>query len=71
MFASKTYWKNYINIIIDSIKEDQDSILDMLTYGNLDNAEIIMRLSANRQPSYQLKFNKTAEKSPFGEENGE
>jgi hypothetical protein len=36
-------------------------------YGNLDNAEIIMRLCAEKSPSYQIKFNKIAEKSPFGE----
>ena len=40
----------------------------MLVYGNLENAEIIMRLSENKAPSYQIKVNKIAEKSPFGED---
>ena len=70
-FASRSYWNNYIDSIIDSIKEDKDTILDMLTYGNLESAEIIMSLSVEKIPSYQIKVNKIAEKSPFGEDEEE
>ena len=70
-FASRSYWNNYIDSIIDSIKEDKDTILDMLTYGNLESAEIIMSLSAEKIPSYQIKVNKIAEKSTFGEDEEE
>lgn len=70
-FASRSYWNNYIDSLIDSIKEDKDTILDMLTYGNLESAEIIMSLSAEKIPSYQIKVNKIAEKSPFGEDEEE
>lgn len=68
IYVSRGYWENYINSIIESIEEDKDTILDMLVYGNLENAEIIMRLSENKAPSYQIKVNKIAEKSPFGED---
>lgn len=71
MFCSRAYWNNYIDSIIESIKEDKDTILDMLMYGKLQNAEIAMRLSADREPSYQIKVNKIAEKSPFGEDEEE
>ena len=67
-YCSRIYWQNYIDSIIDSIKEDKEAILDMLMYGNLSNAEIIMRLSTDEAPSYQIKVNKIAEKSPFGED---
>ena len=70
-FASRAYWSNYIDSIIDSIKEDKDTILDMLTYGKLESAEIIMSLSAEKIPSYQIKVNKIAKKSPFGEDEEE
>lgn len=70
-FASRAYWNNYIDSIIDSIKEDKDTILDMVTYGNLESAEIIMRLSLDKAPSYLIKVDKIAEKSPFGEEDDE
>jgi hypothetical protein len=66
--VSRAYWNNYINSIIESISEDKDIILDMLIYGNFENAEIIMKLSAEKEPSYQIKVNKIAEKSPFGED---
>ena len=68
IYCSKAYWENYIDSIICSIKEDKDTIIDMLMYGNLDNAQITMCLCANKAPSYQLKFDKIAEKSPFGED---
>ncbi|MEE0970569.1 MAG: hypothetical protein U0M06_14470 [Clostridia bacterium] len=67
VFCSRAYWNNYIDAILDSIKEDKETILDMLVYGNLETAEIVMKLSADKHPSYQLKVNKIAEKSPFGE----
>lgn len=70
-FASRAYWNNCIDSIIDSIKEDKDAILDLLTYGNLHEAEIIMELSLEKCPSYLIKVDKIAEKSPFGEENDE
>ena len=69
--TSRAYWDNYINSIIDSIEEDKDTIIDMLMYGNLENAKIIMNLSAESAPSYQIKVNKIAEKSPFGENEDE
>ena len=68
---SRGYWSNYIDSIMDSIKEDKDTILDILMYGNLENAKIIMNLSAESAPSYQIKVNKIAEKSPFGENEDE
>lgn len=68
MYVSRKYWDNCIEAIIDSIREDKDTILDMLVYGNLEKAQIIMKLSANGLPSYQLKVDKIAKKSPFGEE---
>jgi hypothetical protein len=67
-FYSRAYLNNYIDAIIDSIKQDKDSIIDLLIYGNAEKAEIIMRLSVDEVPSYQIKIDKTAEKSPFGEE---
>lgn len=71
IYGSRAYWNNYIDSIIDSIKEDKDTILDMLMYGNLNEAEIIMKLSLQKHPSYLIKVDKIAEKSPFGEEDGE
>ena len=71
IYISRGYWNNYIDSIIDSIKEDKDTIIDILMYGNLENAKIIMNLSAESMPSYQIKVNKIAEKSPFGENEDE
>lgn len=70
-YCSRAYWRDYIDSIISSIEEDKDTILDMLMYGNMEKAEIIMMLSAHNSPSYQLKINKIAEKSPFGDEDDE
>ena len=70
-YISRAYWNNYIDSIIESIKEDKDTILDLLMYGNLENATITMKLSVDSLPSYQIKANKIAEKSPFGEEDDE
>lgn len=67
-YVSRAYWDNYINSLIESIAEDRDTIVDMLMYGNLESAEIIMRLSAEKAPNYQLKVSKVAEKSPFGDD---
>ena len=70
-YGSRAYWNNYIDSIIKSIKDDKDTILDMLVYGNLNEAEIIMRLSLEKHPSYLIKVDKIAEESPFGEEEEE
>lgn len=70
-YYSRGYWNNYIDSIIDSIKENKDTIIDMLIYGELENAQIIMNLSADSLPSYQIKVNKIAQKSPFGEDEDE
>lgn len=68
-YASRLFWNNYIDSIIDSIKNDKDTIIDMLIYGRLSNAEITMLLNTRKTPSYEIKVKKIAEKSPFGEEN--
>jgi hypothetical protein len=70
-YYSRGYWSNYIDSIIDSIKEDKDTIIDMIMYGNLNKAQIIMNISQDGLPNYQIKVNKTAEKSPFGEDEDE
>lgn len=70
-YCSRAYWKNYIDAIMHSIEEDKDTILDMLMYGNLNEAEIIMKLSLEKRPSYLIKVDKIAEESPFGEEEEE
>ena len=67
-YASRLYWENYIDSIIDSIKEDKDTIIDMLVYGRLIEAEISMKLSLERSPSYEFDVIKMSEKSPFREE---
>lgn len=69
--CSRSYWEKYIKAIIDSIEEDKDTILDMLVFGELESAEITMKLLVDRAPTYEMKFNKIAEKSPFGEEDDE
>lgn len=71
MFVSRGYWNRYIDSIIDSIKEDKDTIIDLLMYGKVESAKIVMRLSADEIPSYQINVNKIAEKSPFGEDEEE
>lgn len=71
IYVSRGYWNNYIDSIIDSIKEDKDTIIDMLMYGNMSKAEIIMSLSAEQMPSYRVKVDKIARKSPFGENEDE
>ena len=65
-FVSRAYWNNYIDSIIDSIKEDKETIIDMLMYGIVQNAEITMLLTTDTVPSYQINVNKIAKKSPFG-----
>jgi hypothetical protein len=71
MYISRKYWENYIDSIIDSIQEDKDTIIDMLLYGRLEKAKIIMKLSVDSAPSYQVTIDKMAEKSPFGGESDE
>ena len=67
-YGSRKYWENYIDAIIDSINEDKDTIIDMLVYGRLIEAEISMILSLEKHPSYEIEIVKMAEKSPFIEE---
>lgn len=67
-YASRLYWGNYIDSIIDSIKEDKDTIIDMLVYGRLVEAEVSMVLSLEKHPTYEIEIVKMAEKSPFREE---
>lgn len=67
-YGSRAYWQNYINSIINSINEDKDTIIDMLVYGRLVEAEISMILSLEKYPSYEIEIFKMAEKSPFREE---
>lgn len=67
-YGSRKYWENYIESIIDSINEDKDTIIDMLVYGRLIEAEISMILSLEKHPSYEIEIVKMAEKSPFREE---
>lgn len=64
-YCSRAYWNNCIDSIVSSINEDKDTIIDMLMYGSLENAEIIMKLSPNKAPSYELKVDKIAERLPF------
>ena len=68
IYGSRAYWNNYIDCIIDAIKEDKDTIVDMLVYGRLVEAEISMILSLEKHPSYEIEIVKMAEKSPFREE---
>lgn len=68
IYGSRAYWNNYIDDIIGSIKEDKDTIVDMLVYGRLVEAEISMILSLEKHPSYEIEIIKMAEKSPFREE---
>lgn len=68
IYGSRAYWNNYIDCIIYAIKEDKDTIVDMLVYGRLVEAEISMILSLEKHPSYEIEIVKMAEKSPFREE---
>ena len=68
IYGSRAYWNNYIVFFIDAIKEDKDTIVDMLVYGRLVEAEIDMILSLEKHPSYEIEIVKMAEKSPFREE---
>lgn len=70
-YYSRGYWSNYIDTIIDSIKEDKDTILDMIMYGEFNEAQIVMKVSRDSWPSYQINVNKIAEKSPFGDDDDE
>jgi hypothetical protein len=67
-FVSPAYWNNCIDSIIDSIKQDKETIIDILTFGSLGKAQIIMNLDADKAPSYQIRVDKIAEKSPFGDD---
>lgn len=68
---SRGYWSNYIDSIIDSIKEDKETILDMIMYGEFTKAKIILNISKEEYPNYSIDINKVAQKSPFGEDEDE
>lgn len=68
IYGSSAFWDNYIESIIESIKDDKDTIIDMLVYGRLVEAKITMDLSLEKAPSYEIEVVKMAEKSPFREE---
>jgi hypothetical protein len=70
-FVSSMYWNNCIDSIIDAIEQDKETIINMLTFGSLGKAQIVMNLDADKAPSYQLRIDKIAEKSPFGEDEDE
>lgn len=70
-YCSRKYWENYIESIVDSINQDKETIIDLLTYGNLEKADIIMQLSVDKAPSYRINVEKASTKSPFGEEDDE
>lgn len=67
-YVSRAYWENYIDTIIDSIKNDKDTIIDMIMYGCTESAKITMNISLEEAPTYTFEINKFGEKSPFGEE---
>lgn len=67
-YVSRAYWNNYIDSIIDSIREDKDTIIDMIMYGFTESAKITMNISLEEAPSYSFEINKFGEKSPFGED---
>jgi hypothetical protein len=70
-FVSMAYWDKCLETAIDSIREDKESILNLVTYGSLGKAQIIINLDADKAPSYQIRVDKIAEKSPFGEDEEE
>ena len=71
IYCSRTYWSNYIDSIIDSIKEDKDTIIDLLIYGNCIDGKITMNLCRDEFPNYKVTINKAGQKSPFEEEDDE
>lgn len=71
-YGSSAFWNNYIDSIIESIKEDKETIIDMLVYGRLIEGKITMNFSLEKSPSYEFDVVKMSEKSPFrGEEDAE
>jgi hypothetical protein len=70
-YYSRGYWSNYIDSIIDSIKEDKDTILDAIMYGEFTNAKITLNIDRDGYPNYSIEINKMAQKSPFGEDEDE
>ena len=61
--ASRTYWSNYIDSIIDSIKEDKDTIIDMLMYGNVEKAKITI-IAIGKMIAKAMKMAKKLGKKP-------
>lgn len=70
-FATRIYWDKYIDSIINSIKEDKDTIIDMLIYGCTTKADITMHLNIEKSPTYEINVEKIAKDSPFGEDDDE
>ena len=68
IYCSRSYWSNYIDSIIDSIKQDEDSIIDLIMYGKCGNVKIIMNFSKDEAPNYDIVVNKMGQKSPFGDD---
>lgn len=66
--VSKGFLALYLDSILESINDNKDAIIDFLYFFEAENAEITMKLDIFKAPSYEFKINKTAEKSPFGEE---
>ena len=71
IYSSIGYWEKYIDSIIDSIKEDKDTIIDMLINGNCIDANIVMNLSRGEAPMYRVTIDKIGQKSPFEEDEEE
>lgn len=71
IYCSRAYWEKYIDSIIDSIKEDKDSIIDLIIYGKCVDGKITMNLSRDEFPNYRVTINKVGEKSPFEEDDEE
>lgn len=70
-YISRTYWSKYIDIILESIKADKDSIIDMMMYGSMEGAKITMNISVEKAPTYTFEIKKIGENSPFVENNDE
>ena len=71
IYCSRAYWNNYIDTIIDSIKEDKDTIIDLLINGKCVDAKLTKNLSVDCAPNYDITVNKLGEKSPFVEDDNE
>ena len=70
-YISRTYWSKYIDIVLESIKADKDSIIDMMMYGSMEGAKITMNISVEKAPTYTFEIKKIGENRPFVENNDE